>query len=68
MAGMSGMLSKRATKYFGCCAHCARGRNHNAKPQRMARRQARAVEKRDTRTWYSEYGEGFTLEPLYPGM
>lgn len=42
------MLGKHATRWFGCCAACARGRNHNAKPQRQARRQARAVEKRVT--------------------
>lgn len=46
---MADMLAKHAHGYFGCCAHCARGRNHNAKPQRQARRQARAVEKRQMR-------------------
>lgn len=43
---MSRMLATSATRCFGCCAHCARRVAHEHKPQRQARRQARAVEKR----------------------
>lgn len=47
-AGLSWLALIAAYAPKRCCAHCARGRNHNAKPQRMARRQARAVERRET--------------------
>ena len=65
---MPDMLGKHATGYFGCCAACARGRNHNAKPQRMARRQARAVAKREAQHEVSEQTAkpGAITDPICP--
>jgi len=43
---LSGMLLKKATKFYGCCDHCARGQALHMKPGPRERHQARAVEKR----------------------
>lgn len=54
---MSDMLRKHATRWYGCCAACARGRNHNHKPQRLARRQARKVERREIMRAATEHAQ-----------
>lgn len=43
---MADMLRKKATRYYGCCDSCARGKPLHLKPGPRARHQARAVEKR----------------------
>lgn len=51
---MAGMLRKQATKFYGCCDHCARGTALPQKPGPRERHQARAVEKR---RWKREVNE-----------
>ncbi|MDP9820371.1 hypothetical protein J2S59_000180 [Nocardioides massiliensis] len=51
---MANMLRKKATKWHGCCDHCARGTALHMKPGPRERHQARAIEKRQ---WAKEWGE-----------
>jgi len=46
---MSKMLRRNATRYYGCCDSCTRGKALHLKPGPRERHQARAVEKREVR-------------------
>jgi hypothetical protein len=43
---MAKMLRRSATRFYGCCDSCARGKTLHLKPGPRERHQARAVEKR----------------------
>lgn len=51
---MANMLRREATRYYGCCDSCTRGKALHLKPGPRERHQARAVEKR---RWKKETNE-----------